>query len=63
MENEFYFDSDPSKQTQEIIYTRKLQKISHLSIYFNNNPIKQASLISKASRNDFRQPIKFSRAH
>ena len=37
------FNLDPSKQSQEVIYSRKLQKVSHLSIYFNNNPIKQVS--------------------
>ena len=37
------FDADPSKQAQEIIFSRKLRKISHLSIYFNNNPMEQVS--------------------
>ena len=35
------FNPDPSKEAQEIIFSRKLQKIIHPSIYFNNNPIDQ----------------------
>ena len=35
MESEF----DRSKQAQGVIFFRKLQKISHPSPYFNNNPI------------------------
>ena len=37
------FNADPSKQAQEIIFSRKLRKISHLSVYFNNNPMEQVS--------------------
>ena len=37
------FNPDPSKQAQEVIFSRKLQKISHPSIYFNSNPIEQVS--------------------
>ena len=37
------FNPDPSKQAQEVIFSPKLQNISHLSIYLNNNPIKQVS--------------------
>ena len=37
------FNPDPSKQAQEVIFSRKLQKINHPSIYFNNNPIEQVS--------------------
>ena len=35
------FNPDPRMQGQEVIFSRKLQKISHPSIYFNNYPIKQ----------------------
>ena len=35
MESEF----DRSKQARGVIFSRKLQKISHPSPYFNNNPI------------------------
>ena len=31
------FNPDPSKQAQEVIFSHKLQKISHPSVYFNNN--------------------------
>ena len=37
------FNPEPSKQAQEVIFSRKLQKINHPSIYFNNNPIDQVS--------------------
>ena len=37
------FKPDPSKQAQEVIFSRKHQRISHPSIYFNNNPIKLVS--------------------
>ena len=37
------FNPDPSKQAQGIIFSRKHQKISHPSIYFNNNPIESVS--------------------
>ena len=37
------FNHDPSTRAQEAIFSRKLQKISHPSIYFNNNPIEQVS--------------------
>ena len=37
------FNPDPSKQVQEVIFSRKHQKISHPSIYFNNNPIESVS--------------------
>ena len=35
------FNPDPSKQTQEVIFSRKIQKTCHLSIYFNNKSVKQ----------------------
>ena len=31
------FNPDTSKQAQEVIFSDKLQKISHPSVYFNNN--------------------------
>ena len=37
------FNPDPSKQAQEVIFSRKHQKIIHPSIYFNNNPIESVS--------------------
>ena len=37
------FNPDPSKQAQEVIFSRKHEKISHPSIYFNNNPIESVS--------------------
>ena len=36
------FNPDPSKQAQEVIFSRKLQKTNHNQVYFNcNNSIKQ----------------------
>ena len=32
---------DPSKQAQEIIFSRKLQKSNHNQVYFNHNFVKQ----------------------
>ena len=37
------FNPDPSKQAQEFIFSCKHQKISHPSIYFNNNPVESIS--------------------
>ena len=35
------FNTDPSKQVQEIIFSRKLEKANHNSVYFNNNSLQQ----------------------
>ena len=35
------FNPDPSKQVQEAIFSRKIQKSCHPSIYFNNKSLKQ----------------------
>ena len=35
------FKPDPSKQAQEVILSRKLQKANHNQVYFNHNSIKQ----------------------
>ena len=35
------FNPDPSKQAQEIIFSCKIQKTCHPSIYFNNKSVKQ----------------------
>ena len=35
------FNPDPSKQAQEVIFSRKTQKTCHPSIYFNNKSVKQ----------------------
>ena len=37
------FNPDPSKQAQEVIFSRKHQKISHPSVYFYKNPIESVS--------------------
>ena len=34
-------NANPSKQAQEVIFSRKLQKINHNQVYFNHNSIKQ----------------------
>ena len=56
------FNPEPIKQFQKVIFSRKLQKISHSSIYLNSNPVKQVS-ISEASVNDFKHQNKFLRGH
>ena len=35
------FNPDPSKRAQEVIFSHKIQKTCHPSIYFNNKPVKQ----------------------
>ena len=37
------FNPDPSKQEQEVIYCRKIKKLPHPSLVFNNNSVLQAS--------------------
>ena len=37
------FSPDPSKQAQEVIFSRKIQKTRHPSICFNNKSVKQVS--------------------
>ena len=38
------FNPDPSKQAQEVIFTRKVKKVVHPPIFFNNKPVQQVSL-------------------
>ena len=38
------FNPDPSKQVQEVIFSRKVQNTCHCSIYFNNKLVKQEHL-------------------
>ena len=35
------FNPDPSKEAQEVIFSRKLQKPNHNQVYFNHNSVKQ----------------------
>ena len=35
------FNSDPLKQAQEVIFSRKITKTTHPTLIFNNNPIYQ----------------------
>ena len=37
------FNPDPSKQAQEIIFSRKTKKISHPSLRFNNSIVSQTT--------------------
>ena len=37
------FNPDPYKQAQEVIFSRKLKKVCHLPLRFNNNNVSQAS--------------------
>ena len=35
------FNLDPSKQAQEVVFSRKLQKTNHSPVYFNHNFVQQ----------------------
>ena len=35
------FNPDPSKQAQEVIFSRKLQKTNHNQVYFDHDSVKQ----------------------
>ena len=37
------FNPDSSKQDQEVIFSRKLQKTNHNQVYFNHNSVKHVS--------------------
>ena len=37
------FNPDLSKQAQEVIFTRKVQKVVHPPIFFNNKPVQKVS--------------------
>ena len=37
------FKPDPSKQAQEVLFSRKLQKVSHPKLFFNNSDVSQTN--------------------
>ena len=37
------FNLDPNKQTQEVLFSRKLQKVSYRKLFFNNADVSQAN--------------------
>ena len=37
------FNPDPKKQAEEAIFSRKISKIDHLPLYFNENLVKSSS--------------------
>ena len=37
------FNPDPKKQAQEVIFSRKINKIDHPPLYFNENLVKSSS--------------------
>ena len=37
------FNPEPSKQAQEVIFTRKIKKFVHTPIFSNNKPVQQVS--------------------
>ena len=37
------FNPDPNKQIQEVIFSRKINKIDHPLLYFNQNLVKSSS--------------------
>ena len=38
-----YFNPDPPKQAQEVIFSRKINKVHHSPLLFNNSTIQQIS--------------------
>ena len=38
---EMNFNPDPSKQAQEVIFSREFQKTNHNQVHFNHNSVKQ----------------------
>ena len=38
------FNPDPSKQAQEILFSRKIKNQNHPCLHFNNNPVNQTTL-------------------
>ena len=36
------FNPDPKNQTQEVVFSRKINKIDHLSLHFNENLVKSS---------------------
>ena len=54
------FNPNPSKQAQEVIFSRKRQNLNHNSIYFNHNLVQQVP--SQKHWNASRYQIKFSEA-
>ena len=40
---EMRFNPDPNKQAQEVIFSRKINKIDHPPLYFNQNLVKSSS--------------------
>ena len=39
-----HFNLDPTKQAQELIFSRKVQTTNHLPLFFNANVVPQTSL-------------------
>ena len=39
---EVCFNPDPNKQSQELIFSRKLKKVCHPPLRFNNNNVSEA---------------------
>ena len=37
------FNPDPNKQAQEVMFSRKINKIDHPSLYFHQNLVKSSS--------------------
>ena len=38
------FNPDVSKQTQEVVFSRKSHKLAHPTVFFNNVPVKRCSI-------------------
>ena len=57
------FNSDPNKQVQEIIFSRKIKKASYAPLKFNNNSVKQVQFqkhfgVYLENKLDFREHLR-----
>ena len=41
------FNPDPCKKAQESLFSRKLHKVSHLKLFFNNANVSQSTPVNK----------------
>ena len=48
------FNPEVNKQAQEVVFSRRDQKVTHLTVHFNNSPVIRSSS-QKKSRHSFRR--------
>ena len=57
------FNSDLTKQVQEVIFSTKNIKTDHAIVYFNEAPVAHTTYLSKTPRYAFRWKIKFQSSY